>query len=151
MTAKINSENRNKKRKIDLSKINRIAKAALREIGRSGAEVNIVFISNRKIRALNRAYFGIDSSTDVISFPAGEDEYARGAFKNKDFLGDIAISSDKAAQNARAYKTAFGEEIALYVIHGILHLAGFRDGTKKERSRMREKEDEIFQKVRRHV
>lgn len=148
MTVVVNCENQNKKRRIDLSKIKGLAKAVLRDIGEGNAEVNILLLSNQKIRALNRVYFKEDLSTDVISFPSGEKPSVR---KGRKFLGDIAISSDKAAGNCKVYKTTFKEELALYIIHGILHLTGYKDATRKEQLRMRKKEDEIIQKIRRFI
>lgn len=105
--------------------------------------VNLVFVSNQKIRALNRKYFGMDLSTDVISFPSGKDFP-----EPSGFMGDVVISSDKAAQNAAFYGVSFDEEISLYVIHGILHLLGFEDKTKKGRAKMRSLEDECLRKIR---
>ena len=138
MTIRVNSENRNRNRKIDLSKTDRVARKALKEMGRKDAEVNIIFLSSQKIRVLNRTYFGRDRATDVIAFPAGE----RGKF-----LGDIAISSDRAAVNSRIYGVPAMEEAALYVIHGILHLLGYEDATEKGRARIRKKENELLQKT----
>jgi len=104
--------------------------------------VNIIFVSNQKIRALNRKYFGSDQATDVISFPSGDDFP-----EESEFMGDIVISSDKAVQNAKAYGVTFDKEISLYVIHGILHLLGFEDKTKKGRATMRSMEDECLKKT----
>jgi probable rRNA maturation factor len=139
MTIKINCENRNSKRRIDLGKIKKAAGKVLRLLKKKDSELNIVFLSNQKIRAINRRYLGKDISTDVIAFPG---DIARR------FLGDIAVSTDKAAQNAKKYGNSFIEEVALYVIHGILHLTGYDDRGKKDTKAMRRKEDELFQKTR---
>jgi probable rRNA maturation factor len=138
----VNLENRNRKVRVDLSKVKRTAAAALRHIGLGGAQVNIVFVSDRRIRTLNRKYLGIDSATDVMAF--GDDRTGGGSL-----VGDIAISSDKAKTNARLFGTSFREELALYVIHGILHLAGYDDRTAREKRKMRKMEDEIISKTRR--
>lgn len=146
MALRINSVNQNTKRKIDLSKIDKAARATLRALGKKDAEVNIVILSNQAIRALNRKYLKRDRSTDVIAFPAGKE--LKGEGKGPKYFGDIAISSDKAATNAREYGTKFTEEVALYVIHGTLHLAGYTDTGKKDRARMQRKENELLQKIR---
>jgi len=153
MTVKINSGNQNKKRRINLSKTEKAAEAALKALGRDNIELNIMFLSNQKIRALNRAYLHTDKATDVIAFPPGDGtgKGKRKGEKGRFFLGDIAISSDKAAGNARAYGMTFMEEIVLYVIHGTLHLMGYRDATEKSRNAMRKKENEVLQKVRRYL
>ncbi|MGB2601203.1 MAG: rRNA maturation RNase YbeY [Candidatus Omnitrophota bacterium] len=136
MTIRINSENRNKKRKIDLSKAEKVAKIVLKAHKKNSVELNIIFVSNQKIRALNRMWFGKDVSTDVIAWPAGD----KGSF-----LGDIAISSDMAAKNTKVYDLSFKEELALYVIHGTLHLLGYNDTTVQGRTKMRRKEDGLLQ------
>lgn len=143
---KINCENRNPKRKIDLSSVERTAKTVLRELGRNGAEINIVFVSSQKIRVLNRRYLGKDTATDVLAFRQDRDPGE--TCISKDFFGDIIISSDRAARNAKEYGISFEEETALYVIHGILHLSGYEDRTVKGRSRMKRMENDIFKKIR---
>ena len=146
MAIKINSVNRNAKRKLDLSKLDKAAKITFKELGIKIAEVNIVFVSNQAIRALNRKYLAIDKSTDVIAFIPGTDPIKAKKEKGP-FMGDIAISSDKAASNSVEYGTTFVEEVTLYVIHGLLHLAGYKDTDKRSRSIMRKKENEISRKI----
>ncbi|MFH1878887.1 MAG: rRNA maturation RNase YbeY [Candidatus Omnitrophota bacterium] len=162
---KINTENQNNKREIDLSKIRKISRIVLGEMKIPDSEINIVFVTNSKMRVINRKYFGRDRATDVISFPSGtgidsntcgDPASDRGKKRRKDspaghiFLGDIAISSDKASQNAEIYGTEFSEEIALYVIHGILHLLGYDDTAKEPGILMRRKENELLQKTRKY-
>ena len=141
---KINSENRNKKRRIDLARIKCVAGTASRKLGLcEDAELNIVFVSSQKIRAYNKRYSGKDSATDVIAFestPILPGEKSR----RKRLLGDIVISSDRAAVNARLYGVSFQEELLRYVVHGILHISGYRDKTTGEKEKMRLKEDEIL-------
>ncbi len=154
MAIRINSENKNRKRKVDLEKIGEIAIVALKALSKNNTEVNIVFVSNQKIRAINRRYLGIDAATDVIAFPPGEEmqgKRKKEKGKSMGFLGDVAISSDKAYQNAKIYGATFTEEVALYVIHGILHLSGYKDATKNEQARMRRKESEFLQKIRKYL
>ena len=147
MAIKINSVNRNAKRKLDLSKLDKAAKITLKTVGVKTAELNIVFVGNQAIRALNRKYLAIDKSTDVIAFIPGVDP-VKGKKKTSIFMGDIAISSDKAASVSAEYGTTFTEEVALYVIHGVLHLSGYKDTDKRSRSIMRKKEDEIAKRIR---
>ena len=147
--AVIYCENQNKKRKIDLTKIEKAAKISLKELLKTKYEISLLFVSNQKIRAINRKYLNKDHSTDVISFGySGENDPSgvRGRF-----VGDIVISSDKAFQNSVKYDTTFFEEIILYVIHGILHLAGYDDGNKAEREKMRRKENAFLQKIRKTI
>lgn len=149
MAVRINLENLNRKRKIDLSKIKRIAASSVRSLKEDNVEVNIVFVSNQKIRAMNRRYLGKDSSTDVIAFPSGG--LPSGGAKDIVFIGDIAISLDKAFQNSRIYGVSFTEEVALYVIHGILHLIGHEDTSGMKKKRMKEKENELFREAKKKI
>jgi probable rRNA maturation factor len=106
-------------------------------------------VSNQKIRAVNRKYLNKDRATDVISF-----EYDRRKYYNpgmRRFLGDVIVSTDKAFQNSNKYGTTFFEETALYIIHGILHLAGYDDVSRIERSVMRRKEDALLRKIRKEI
>ena len=144
--ARINCENRNNRRAVDLSKIRRTAALVLRGLRAAGAEVNIVLVSDRRIRALNRRYLGVDGPTDVIAFREGPGRSLTRAGESR-FLGDIAISSDTAARNARIYGVPFTKEITLLVIHGVLHLLGMEDVSAGGRRRMRKKEDEFLQKA----
>jgi len=150
MAARINSENRNPKKKIDLLKADRVARTALRRIGNKECEINLIFVSSQRIRSLNSRYFGRDRATDVIAFPAGDDPLRKKG-KSRKFLGEVVISSDRAAVNSRIYGFSFMEEVALCVIHGILHLAGYEDSTDKGRSSMRKKENDILQEAKRHL
>jgi len=72
---------------------------------------------DREVRALNRCFKGADQTTDVLSFPAPA--FVRG------FAGDIAISAEFAARNARRLGHRISDEIRILALHGILHLAGY--------------------------
>jgi len=88
--------------------------------------VTIALVSDRRVRALNRQYRGIDHATDVLSFPAGgpsvEPELQ---FRRTAFLGDIVIARGVAARQAR--QAGHGERVEWRVLalHGLLHLLGY--------------------------
>ena len=147
MAIKVETENLNK-RKIDIALVNKTAEIVLKNAGYKNIAVDIIFINNHKIRVLNRKYLGIDSATDVIAFPAcqGMDEIG-----DTRFLGDIAISSDKAWQNSEIYGEPFTEEILRYVIHGVLHLLGYEDNNEKNRKKMVKKENEFLEKTKKKL
>lgn len=150
MAIKVNAKNQNLKRKVNLDLVKKAAKIALKSIGLKSVEVNILLVSNQKIRAMNRKYLGIDSATDVIAWPSAV-EFNVVNVETRNFLGDIAISSDKARQNAELYGNTAKAELLLYVIHGILHLSGMEDRTDKGRKAMRRKENELLGKVEKAV
>ena len=80
--------------------------------------VNVMVTNSREMRSLNRRFRGKDRPTDVLSFPPMAD--FAGAL-----AGDVAISVDIAAKNARALGHAAAEEVKILVLHGVLHLAGY--------------------------
>jgi len=80
--------------------------------------VNVLVTGSRELRALNSRFRGEDKPTDVLSFPP-----VLGLADG--FAGDVAISADIAAQNARRLGHSAAEEIKILVLHGVLHLAGY--------------------------
>src|SRR5947209_20599476 len=79
-----------------------------------GGTFTCILAGDRTLRRLNREYLGHDYATDVLSFPSGE----------KPFLGDIAISVDRAQAQAREFKHTLLDEIRILLLHGTLHLLG---------------------------
>ncbi len=95
------------------------------------ARVNVLVTANREVRALNRRFRGHDHATDVLSFPGLGDG-------GEDGEGDIAISADIAASNARRLGHGPAQELKILVLHGLLHLAGYDH--EKDNGRMARKE-----------
>ena len=108
---------RQRKRKIDTKAWETFAARAAGAVGQSGLSATIAFVSDKTIRQLNRQFRGIDKATDVLSFPAGDTDESN--------LGDIAISVDTAAAQAKENGLKFDEEVAQLILHGLLHLCGY--------------------------
>ena len=70
---------------------------ALKAIGKAGHDATIAFVSDRQIKILNKRFRGLSKPTDVLSFPAGDDEFAE---TSQPSLGDIAISVERAESQA---------------------------------------------------
>jgi probable rRNA maturation factor len=81
--------------------------------------LTVALVGDRRMRALNRAWRGKDAPTDVLSFPAGDDP---GPARH---LGDLVISRDTAARQARAEGHPLGTELRVLALHGLLHLLGY--------------------------
>jgi probable rRNA maturation factor len=109
--------NRQRRFKIDTEAWTTFATKALAAIGNDEPSATIAFVSDRKIRELNRQFRGIDKATDVLSFPADGPEELN--------LGDIAISTETAATQAKENDLSFDNEIAQLILHGLLHLSGY--------------------------
>ncbi len=108
-----------------------IAKIIHSEKGKAG-EINFIFCSDKCLRKINLAYLKHDTYTDIISFD----------YSDKELLsGDIFISIDRVKENAKKFKSNFTEELHRVMIHGILHLLGYKDKTRIQKANMRVKED----------
>ena len=97
---------------------------------------SIAFISDRKMRELNYEFRGKNKTTDVLSFPFEADEFDA----DKDFLGDIVISLEQAARQAKENDLDLETEIKQLILHGILHLCGYDHETDNGEMNRRELE-----------
>lgn len=107
------------------------------------AEIEVSFVSDKRIKELNCAYRNINSSTDVLSFPLGENgEYDINPENGNLMLGDVIISIDHALAQADLYGHGIEREIAFLTVHSVLHLLGYDhvNGGEEERI-MRSKEE----------
>ena len=109
--------NRQRRLQIDTRAWSTFATKAVTAIGKSESSATIAFVSDRKIRELNRQFRGVDKATDVLSFPAGGPDDSD--------LGDIAVSVETAVAQAKENGLKFDNEIAQLILHGLLHLAGY--------------------------
>ena len=112
--------NRQRKHRVDLGRWQTFSEKALREIVKKPHDATIAFLSDRQIRELNRRFRRIDKATDVLSFPAEEEAKSIGGN-----LGDIAISLERAAIQAKENRLTRDREIAQLILHGLLHLCGY--------------------------
>ena len=113
--------NRQRRLKLDTEAWSTFADRALDAIGKSESSATIAFVSDKRIRALNRQFRGVDKATDVLSFPA-EDEPN---------LGDVAVSVDTAEVQAKVNGLTLTGEISQLILHGLLHLCGYDHETDK--------------------
>ena len=85
-------------------------------IGKADSSVTVAFVSDKKIRELNRQFRRIDQATDVLSFPSDSSDGE---------MGDIAISVETAGRQAKQSGLTLDGEIAQLLLHGLLHLSGY--------------------------
>jgi rRNA maturation RNase YbeY len=119
-----------KRPRFALSALRQRALGLLEACGRKRATLSVLLTDDREIRSLNRRFRAVDAATDVLSFPTGDPLH----------LGDVAISLDTAARQARAEGHALFTEVTILLAHGILHLCGYDHETEAEAKRMRRKE-----------
>jgi probable rRNA maturation factor len=96
------------------------------------ASLTILITDDDQSRLLNRQFLGIDSPTDVLSFPVGETDPETGEL----YLGDVVVSFPRALAQAKAGGHSTAEELDLLVVHGVLHLVGYDHSGQKDKTRM---------------
>jgi probable rRNA maturation factor len=118
---------------IDRARMRQVVRTVLEGEGVADAEVSLAFVDNPTIHRLNQRYLQHDEPTDVLSFPLSEP----GARK---LAGELVLGAEVAQEQAKERGHAVEAELALYVIHGLLHLCGHDDKTAKAAAAMRERE-----------
>jgi probable rRNA maturation factor len=116
------------------------------------ATISIAIVDDAALRALNRRHLDHDYDTDVLSFlldgepdePAATVPRGRG----KRIEGEVIASAEMAIRRAAEFHWPPGDELTLYVVHGLLHLAGYDDLTDDERALMRQREQELLSQLR---
>jgi len=121
--------------------IKKVAEYVLGELEKSDLEITILIVSNQKITQLNRQYRNNDYSTDVLSFNIDYEDQDSG-YK---YLGDVVISGEKAIEQSIEIGHDIERELAILIIHGILHLIGYDHETYEDREIMFETQDQITQ------
>ncbi len=112
------------------------------------AEISVTFTDNAQIRMLNSQYRNKDVSTDVLSFPMGENgKYDLNMETGAQILGDIVISMEKAVEQADRFGHSLQREVGYLTAHSMLHLLGYDHEDNLERIHMREKEELIMEQL----
>jgi probable rRNA maturation factor len=113
-------------------------------------EVGLVFTDSETVRQLNRDYRDVDEPTDVLAFYMLPQKDADDSFALPPDavtrLGEVIISCPQAVQQAKEQGHTVKQELALLVVHGILHLLGYEHEKPEEERRMREREEELLGK-----
>jgi len=101
-------------------------------------DVNYIFCDDSYLHKINVDFLQHDTLTDIISF-----DYTQGVVVS----GDIFISTERVADNAKDYNTAFKNELSRVMVHGILHYCGYKDKSEDDAKLMRQKEDYYIAKM----
>ncbi|KAA3623332.1 MAG: rRNA maturation RNase YbeY [Flavobacterium sp.] len=116
----------------DEKEVNDWIQTVIASEGCEEGEITFVFCGDEFLLRLNQEYLDHDTYTDIISF-----DYSLG----KELHGEIYISTDRVSENANDFKVSFTDELHRVIIHGILHLCGYKDKSEKEKELMRSKEN----------
>jgi probable rRNA maturation factor len=125
---------------IDKGRMREIARAVLDGEEVADYEISLAFVDNVTIHRLNKQYLDHDEPTDVLSFPYS-------AANAKKLEGELVIGVEIAQEQATERGHDVQAELALYVIHGLLHLCGYDDKSPKDEKAMRERERHYLQQV----
>jgi probable rRNA maturation factor len=124
---------------IDVHRIEAAVQLALADGPYDDVAVSVAIVDDESIHELNRQFLDHDYPTDVLSFPL-EDQPPR-------LEGEIVVSVDTASRCAADAGWSGADELLLYVVHGALHLAGFRDKDAEDAAEMRAAEAEVLAKL----
>lgn len=102
-------------------------------------EVNYIFCPDAYLLKINQDYLRHDTYTDIITFDNADTE--------KEIVGDIFISAERVAENASTYQLAFLQELYRVMIHGALHLCGYKDKSPKDKKLMTGKENFYLSRI----
>jgi probable rRNA maturation factor len=149
---------------IDLRRWQRLAEGVLAAQGiRGGTEMSIIFVGEQEIAELNESFLATVGPTDVLSFPIDAADLdltpiGSGATRGPDrapmdpsdlpmLLGDVVICPKFAAERAPTHAGTFDDELALLVVHGILHILGHDHAEPDETTVMRHRERELLEQL----
>ena len=118
---------------VDRKRVREVVRAVLDGEGVADAEISLAFVDNPTIQALNKRFLDHDEPTDVLSFPLSES-------KSERLAGEVVLGAEVARDEAQRRGHDVQAELALYVIHGLLHLCGYDDHEADDAEAMRERE-----------
>jgi probable rRNA maturation factor len=133
--AGVTVSNRQRRLKVNNRWLFEIARRALELLSDTSSRLSIVLVNDAAMAKLNEQYHATSGSTDILTFDYGEGQ------------GELIISVDCAIRQARQFRTTPRRELALYVVHGILHLHGYNDVKPLERRRMRAAERRLMARL----
>jgi probable rRNA maturation factor len=131
--------------RLDLPLLRRRLRRLLAALGHARSELSLALVDDPAIRHLNREWRGIDRATDVLSFSLLEGEQAT---RRGRLLGDVVVSVETAARQARRRHRSLDETVARLVIHGVLHVLGHDHARPREARVMRAEERRLWRELR---
>lgn len=112
----------------------------LEGIKRTKAEISVLLVDDKEIKRINKLYLNRNCVTDVISFRMWEGPFSK---LHPELLGDVVVNVQQAKRCGKDYRY----ELALYLVHGLLHILGYVDNTKKNTKMMQKRCDKILDNI----
>ena len=152
---------------VDALGLVQLAKAVLAEEGvKADSELSVLFVDEVAMAELNRRFLGKDGPTDVLAFPIDDDDVVEGgrspdslgpgpsvdpeSSDPPNLLGDVVVCPAVAARNAPDHAGTYDDEMALLVVHGILHILGMDHVDGEEAEAMEQRERELLARFHSH-
>jgi probable rRNA maturation factor len=132
----IHLANQNRAMPVDTALLRRVTRRAMALENLNLSSLEIALVDDAAIARVNGEFLGHVGATDVISF-----------LYDGESRGELIISTERAAAQARGWGSTTALEIALYVVHGVLHLHGYKDATASQKRRMRRREKELMSQL----
>jgi probable rRNA maturation factor len=161
MSAEVFAADEQSAQPVDAMRLVRLAKAVLGAQGvTAGSELSMLFVDEEAMAELNKRFLGKDGPTDVLAFPIDDDDVVEGG-RSPDslgpgngvdpddtdppnLLGDVVVCPAVAARNAPNHAGTYDDEMALLVVHGILHILGMDHVDAEEAEAMEQRERELL-------
>ncbi len=112
-------------------------KGVIAEEGSEEGDISFVFCDDQYLLALNIEFLKHDTLTDIITFDNS---------LGRQLHGEIYISTERVTENAQIFDVSFSEELSRVLVHGVLHLCGYKDKSDEEEQEMRHKENYYLKK-----
>ena len=123
--------------RVSPARLRAVARRTLAALGRADREVHVAVVDDRRIRALNARHLGVRRATDVLAFDLAAPGPGR-------LWGEVIVSAETAARQARRLGVPLAAELDMLVVHGLLHLAGYDDRDPRRARRMHERARQIL-------
>lgn len=146
-------ENLQKRIRLNLNQLLKDVKKVLAHEQIEQAELSVALVTDRKMKVLHQKYLGLNYPTDVLTFDFLPPKLSKTKQpkKTKSINGEIVISTDMAVKQAKEFHASAESECYLYIIHGILHLLGYDDHRPSDIKKMRKKEAELMNVIKREI
>ena len=132
--------------RVDRKLLGRAVRLTARRHGVKSGVVELAIFSDSEISRLHKQYFGRRTATDVISFDLAEPRLPS-SNGIEIIQANLALGGQVARRQAKIHSTSINKELALYAVHGLLHVLGYDDASADGAQRMHEKEDELLSKL----
>ena len=127
--------------RVDRKLLAKVARFVARQHNVTIGQIELAVFSDTDIARLHKQHLGRRSVTDVICFDMSQPQHAGG------FGVSLALGGQVARRQAKIYKTSINKELALYTVHGLLHVLGYDDDTERNAQCMHQREDELLTRL----